>query len=864
MRDGSNAALAHVFINNSTSVPDYSADLTAVNAWLVVGGAADDQLTVDYSNGSPLPAGGLNFDGGDHSAGDRLIIKGGHSADTITMTAVHGVTQFLVTGGGGAGSKAPFGGITCSAVEQFAFDLGTGADQLVLSSGAVLRASGPNTISDGTAVTVDGGTLDLAGNAETIASLTVVSGSVVNGTLVASSYAIQAGTVAATLTGPGALTKTTDSTVLLGGVNTYTGGTAIAGGLIQAATAAALGTGPVTMTGGGALTIAIEVREGVQTTSRVAAFSDPWGGTAPAAPEDFHALIDWGDGSASDGMVRVLDAEPRSYEVLGSHAYAQSSTYVAADPSLGDNRLSVDSFSASFSANRWTLSFTVSNTSLTDTLRDVHLVQPFVWDASTTPKVAMAWDNNAHQWKLGNKTFTTHGVSGQNELMCMDRAMVDTPLSWLLADGNEAVVSPADSVPATGIGDFSPLQSKSFTVVCSVSQFFMLDLSWFFVAAREPVQHGTTVTISKPSLPGASRVLTSTATVVTPVARAWDGRKDDGTPSAGANWQTPENWSSDSLPQAGNLLLFPTGAARLANTVDYQPGTGFHSLVLSGGGYTIGGAGLGLSAGIINRATATTENVLDIGIRLDAPQTFQNQSGAALVISGAIDTNGNRLTIDGPGPVRLTGAIGGQGALTKTGTGTTEVSGVKVYGGGTTVTAGTLLVAGVQGLPAGGGLTIGPGATVALAVGLIGSSAVKAASNPAAAPVLAATAPAAAPAARPEPVAAAAPDATPTVPALAVSALGSTSVATTEFAGTAAQTPPNVQLLGAHKPAPARLPSALARKAHDAAVKSAAQRSAGDLSWMWALEESWGRKQASRKNASAVSAVDAVLAGFAE
>ena len=73
---------------------------------------------------------------------------------------------------------------------------------------ATLRINQDNTISASTAVTIDGGCLDLGGKSDSIGSLTLVSGSVVSGTLNAASYTIRGGTVSATL-GPGPMIKQT-------------------------------------------------------------------------------------------------------------------------------------------------------------------------------------------------------------------------------------------------------------------------------------------------------------------------------------------------------------------------------------------------------------------------------------------------------------------------------------------------------------------------------------------------------------------------------------------------------------------------------------------------------------------------------
>ena len=68
-------------------------------------------------------------------------------------------------------------------------------------------------------------------------------------------------------------------------------------------------------------------------------------------------------------------------------------------------------------------------------------------------------------------------------LMPMDRDMVDTPLSWAVTYGDTATVQVTDSLPALGLGDFSPTESKNFTLYCGVSEHFYFDMAGFFVAA---------------------------------------------------------------------------------------------------------------------------------------------------------------------------------------------------------------------------------------------------------------------------------------------------------------------------------------------------------------------------------------------
>jgi subtilisin-like proprotein convertase family protein len=120
-------------------------------------GNDDDVLTVDFSSGVPIPAGGLKFNGDSHINGDTILIKGTTGNDQVTFNR----TQIIVAG-------VPALGF--SNVEFFGFDLVTGTDTLLIDH-TTLRIDRNNAISASTNVTVDGGTLDFNGNSSTIGNL---------------------------------------------------------------------------------------------------------------------------------------------------------------------------------------------------------------------------------------------------------------------------------------------------------------------------------------------------------------------------------------------------------------------------------------------------------------------------------------------------------------------------------------------------------------------------------------------------------------------------------------------------------------------------------------------------------------------
>ncbi len=104
----------------------------------------------------------------------------------------------------------------------------------IVNGPGTLKASAAGTLGSTSApLTVNGGILDLGGASQTAGTVTITGGTIQDGTLTGSSYAVQGGTVSAILAGSGAVTKTTSSTATLSGSNTYTGITTITGGLLQ-------------------------------------------------------------------------------------------------------------------------------------------------------------------------------------------------------------------------------------------------------------------------------------------------------------------------------------------------------------------------------------------------------------------------------------------------------------------------------------------------------------------------------------------------------------------------------------------------------------------------------------------------------
>jgi autotransporter-associated beta strand protein len=129
----------------------------------------------------------------------------------------------------------------------------------VVSDGT-LRINANERIGNASDLTVAGGTFNVQTFSETVANVTLVSGSITGtgtGTLTSSTFTLESGNATAILAGSGAtMTKATAGTVTLTGANTFTGATTIDGGTltVSSTSGSALGaTSSVTVNSGGTL-----------------------------------------------------------------------------------------------------------------------------------------------------------------------------------------------------------------------------------------------------------------------------------------------------------------------------------------------------------------------------------------------------------------------------------------------------------------------------------------------------------------------------------------------------------------------------------------------------------------------------------
>ena len=192
---------------------------------------------------------------------------------------------------------------------------------------------------------------------------------------------------------------------------------------------------------------------------------------------------------------------------------------------------------------------------------------------------------------------------------------------------------------------------------------------------------------------------------IPPKTRVWTGAS-----AAGGAWTDSDNWAGG-VPNAGDDLIFPPGASRLAaNTNDFPNSTTLGSITLGVGGCVLLGNSISLNNGLVS-TNDTGTNTVGLSLTLNSNQTFRcNVATTELGLSGNLFLGTRTLTVDNIGHMTISGVISGNGGIVKTSVGTLSLSGSNPnsFAGMTTVNQGTLDLQKI-GVAIPGPLTVGDG-----------------------------------------------------------------------------------------------------------------------------------------------------------
>ncbi len=165
------------------------------------------------------------------------------------------------------------------------------------------------------------------------------------------------------------------------------------------------------------------------------------------------------------------------------------------------------------------------------------------------------------------------------------------------------------------------------------------------------------------------------------MTRTWTGTNS-------AAWSDGGNWGG-TAPLSGDDLVFPAGALHSSTSNDFSAGMSFHSITVSGGGYTLSGNAIVLGAGGLSVAVPATS--INVPVTLGAAQTWATTTAGA-TFSDSASLNGFTLTFDiAGGTDTMAGVISGSGAIVKNNSGTLQFTAANTYSGTTTINAGTLV-----------------------------------------------------------------------------------------------------------------------------------------------------------------------------
>jgi len=367
---------------------------------------------------------------------------------------------------------------------------------------------------------------------------------------------------------------------------------------------------------------------------------------------------------------------------------------------------------------------------------------------------------NSSQWASGTASLAAAMANGKFYTFTIaPEANYSLSFSTVTGTTQRSAAGPNQSQWAYGIDGFAGLgdvfetgtsatsssRNLSDTNVTAATEFRVA--SWFTTGTGAG---GGTLRIITPTLSGSATL--RSATTLT-----WDGGRGSGNWDAYDGYAANQsNWnlnniplsSGDSLTFAGSTqtttnntmaglsidsILFASGAASFTNTGNALTLTGSitnsssnlqtisHALTLAGGGRTIDTASGGITIGGAlsgeggltkqgsHQLTLTAGNAYS-GVTTISSGTLRiGAGGTSGSITGDI-TNNASLVFDRSDAIAYSGAISGNGTLTKAGANSLTLSGNSSgYTGSTTVSAGRLVATGTLG----GSVTVSSGATLA-------------------------------------------------------------------------------------------------------------------------------------------------------
>ncbi|MDH4568073.1 DUF4347 domain-containing protein [Pseudomonas sp. BN414] len=752
LSDGASSATADVTVTSDTIYVTNTSDVSIIDASNGVGlreavaiaaGDATGQQTIVFGSGMAdqtitLGSGlslteNLTFNAdaaaGLTITGSTITLGGGtsqtvtHSTGTVTLGSTLAGTGTLLKQGAGTlaltstGNEANMsGGIRAfNGTLQISDDDNLSSGTLVLSGGTLSNNNASFTVDNAINLGI-GGIIDVGGTAATQLTLSgVISGS-----------------------DGGTLLKSGQGILQLDGNNTYTDGTSIMAGTLILGHANALGTtagstlvwNGATLRVTGGLTVAENLviqGTGTQVSSvnygalHLISGSSTLSGTVNLGSANISvtsgstltisgALSGTTDLTKTDSGTLILSNSNNEAGFTGGTTVTGGTLSIGNDDYLGSGLISLDGGTLAISGGTtvdnaiWVLSASTINNSATATLSG-----SLGGSGSLTKTGASTLTLSGNNTHIGGVNLSAGGLTLSGGSALGNNSAVTLSASTVLT------VSTAEIIGSLAGSGSLVLNATLTTGANNTSTTYSGVISGLFGLTK--AGSGTLTLTGNNSYTGATNVSAGGLTL-----NRVGGALDDNTSvtvASGATLTVSADETIDALSGAGTVAL---GTSALTVGINGTSSTfsgaitGSGTLALDGGGtFTLSGTNSGQSWGlqVLSGGTVAIAGDANLG-----SGTVQLNDGTLSVTStGTIDNaitlgaSAGRVSVDSGLAVSLSGAIGGAGALTKTGSGTLTLSGGNNYSGTTTVSAGTLAVAGDGNLGA-GAVTLAAGTTL--------------------------------------------------------------------------------------------------------------------------------------------------------
>jgi len=627
----------------------YTGTTTVDNGTVIVSATGD----INESSAISITANGtLNVDGGGNAAiGDTVAITNAGnfiltgSDETIgSITGAGNINlnnNTLTTGSDGTSTtvsgviSGPDGRLTKEGAGTFTLSGANTYTGATTINAGTLQAANASALGKNSAVTVNGGSLDLTTDLS-IGSLAGAGNVTLNANTLTTGSNNSSTTYSGVLSGNGALIKQGTGTTTLSGTNTYTGGTTINDGAIRIGAADNLGSGALTLDGG--------------TLQTTASFTSSRGTTLGASGGSFN--IDAGTTLRESGQItgsgRLSKTGEGTLTLSGTNTYTGGTTIndgtirIGAADNLGSGALTLDGgtlqTTASFTSNRGT-TLGASGGS-------------FNIDTGTTLSESGNISGSGRLSKTGEGTLTLSGTNTYTGGTTINDGTLQ------IGNGGTSGTLGTGNVTNNSALVFNRSDDSSYTGVISGTGTVTKDGAGTLTLSGNNTYSGTT-TISDGTLQvgnGGTSGTLGTGNVTNNSALVFN-RSDDSS-YAGV------------ISGTGTVTKDGAGTLTLSGTNTYSGGT------------TINAGTIRISA---NNNLGTGTLTLDGGT-LQTTSTFSSSRLTTL------NAGGGTYNIDSGITLTQSGNISGSGSLTKTGEGTLVLSGSNnTFTGGTVVADGRLI-----------------------------------------------------------------------------------------------------------------------------------------------------------------------------